>query len=259
MEMWSNQPHFQKVASPSVHPPKSKMPLIDPTSLAKIVAQAHPALLLAAYYIRFPSLVADPVSTLLKSILPLAVIQTTYVLASLPAVGSGARIVKKAKLNAPKKTEAPSGNPFVCCYFLISYQPANINPQTVLISLLLSLFTIPLLAALQILFGAPLTSHLPHTLLSSAHIALLAIFPLIYVHGTDSRKWREIVGAHSPVDEVFGGAVGAFLGAWVGAVPIPLDWDREWQKWPVTIVTGAYLGYMVGKVAGGWFCRGKRM
>ncbi len=27
-----------------------------------------------------------------------------------------------------------------------------------------------------------------------------------------------------PFDEVFGGTVGTFLGAWLGAVPIPLDW-----------------------------------
>jgi phosphatidylinositol glycan class F len=136
---------------------------------------------------------------------------------------------------------------------------ANNRLQTVFFALLLSLFSIPILAAIQILFGAPITSHLPHTILSSAHIALLAIFPLIYVHGADSQKWREVVSAYSPLDEVFGGALGAFLGAWVGAVPIPLDWDREWQKWPVTIVTGAYLGYTIGKIAGGWIFRGKKI
>lgn len=64
---------------------------------------------------------------------------------------------------------------------------------------------------------------------------------------------------YSPLDEVFGGSLGALVGAWLGAVPIPLDWDREWQKWPVTVVTGAYLGYGVGKVVGGWVCKGKRV
>jgi phosphatidylinositol glycan class F len=53
--------------------------------------------------------------------------------------------------------------------------------------------------------------------------------------------------------------VGAFVGAWLGAVPIPLDWDREWQKWPVTIVTGIYLGYVLGKGIGGYLVKGKRI
>lgn len=63
----------------------------------------------------------------------------------------------------------------------------------------------------------------------------------------------------SPIDEVYGATLGAFVGAWAGAVPIPLDWDREWQKWPVTIVTGAYLGYVLGKLAGRWLLKGKRI
>jgi phosphatidylinositol glycan class F len=118
--------------------PASKMPVIDPvtmsgidaataaaavkpslpiellpTDVAKIVSQAHPALLLAAYYFRFPALVAEPVPTLLQSILPVALIQTVYAVLCLPAVGSGTKLVKKAKLNAPKKTELPTGNAFV--------------------------------------------------------------------------------------------------------------------------------------------------
>ena len=35
--------------------------------------------------------------------------------------------------------------------------------------------------------------------------------------------------------------------------------DREWQKWPVTIVTGAYLGYAVGRPVGQYLLRGKRI
>lgn len=51
--------------------------------------------------------------------------------------------------------------------------------------------------------------------------------------------------------------MGAVVGAWLGAVPIPLDWDRAWQAWPVTIVTGGYIGWGVGReigrvVGGGW-------
>lgn len=53
--------------------------------------------------------------------------------------------------------------------------------------------------------------------------------------------------------------LGACAGAWVGAVPIPLDWDREWQKWPVTVLVGCYGGAVVGKVVGGWVFKGARV
>lgn len=76
----------------------------------------------------------------------------------------------------------------------------------------------------------------------------------------DSVRWLEIASLYAPVDEVFGAALGCALGAWLGAVPIPLDWDREWQKWPITVVTGAFGGYVVGKVVGGFgWVRGNRI
>lgn len=73
-----------------------------------------------------------------------------------------------------------------------------------------------------------------------------------------SKDWHEILSASAPFDEAFGGLVGACVGAWLGAVPIPLDWDREWQKWPVTIVCGIYAGYLVGKLLGGTVALGRR-
>ena len=51
----------------------------------------------------------------------------------------------------------------------------------------------------------------------------------------------------------------AFLtvfGAWVGAFPIPLDWDRDWQRWPVTVVVGALGGHTVGLVLVVGMCSG---
>lgn len=79
-------------------------------------------------------------------------------------------------------------------------------------------------AVALVLFGAPVTTHIPHTLLCAAHMSLLASIPLIYVHGVDGQKWRDLAGLAAPIDEVLGAALGALLGAWLGAVPIPLDW-----------------------------------
>nr|XP_040582594.1 uncharacterized protein LOC121131098 [Lepeophtheirus salmonis] len=35
---------------------------------------------------------------------------------------------------------------------------------------------------------------------------------------------------------------GALFGAWIGAFPIPLDWDRDWQDWPIPCCIGASVG-----------------
>ncbi|CZS98516.1 related to GPI-anchor biosynthesis protein PIG-F [Rhynchosporium agropyri] len=231
-------------ASPQVITVKPSSPIeLLPNDIARIFSQIHPAILLSAFYLRFSALVAQPTSTLLSSLLPLAVVQILYAVVCLPAVGSSTKVVKKVKLNASKKPQGAAATRILTSF----------------VALLFTTFSIPILSVLQILFGAPLTTQLPHTLLCSAHVALLTAFPLIYVHGSDARKWREVVSLYSPIDEVFGGAVGCLLGAWVGAVPIPLDWDREWQKWPVTIVAGAYAGYVLGKTIGAWGLKGKRI
>ena len=69
------------------------------------------------------------------------------------------------------------------------------------------------------------------------------------------REWHRVLllggGAFHPVDFVwFGGAWGAALGAWAGAMPIPLDWDRPWQRWPVSCVLGTAMGAMAGSTVG---------
>ncbi|KAF7874051.1 hypothetical protein EAF04_002723 [Stromatinia cepivora] len=214
------------------------------SNMARIVTHVQPAILLSAYYFRFSALVADPVHTLLHSLLPVALLQVAYAVTCLPAAGSN--MAKKLKPGEKRK----------------GVEGGEVNHKifTTIFALILTATTVPAVTALQILFGAPFTTHMEHTLLSSAHISLLALFPLFYIHGVDSVRWLEIASLYAPVDEVFGAAVGCALGAWLGAVPIPLDWDREWQKWPVTVITGAFGGYVVGKFVGGFAgVRGKRI
>jgi phosphatidylinositol glycan class F len=123
----------------------------------------------------------------------------------------------------------------------------------------LSLLVAPGLHALLVLFGAPLLALAPHTALLAAHASLLAVFPLLYSRGVDGRQWRAVAAFAAPMDEVFGGLVGAAAGAWLGAIPIPLDWDRDWQRWPVTVLVGMSVGYVVGKAVGGTLGFGRRL
>lgn len=41
------------------------------------------------------------------------------------------------------------------------------------------------------------------------------------------------------------------MGGWLGAIPIALDWDREWQAWPVTVLVGVIGGWAVGRMLTG--------
>ncbi|KAF4462196.1 glycosylphosphatidylinositol anchor biosynthesis 11 [Fusarium albosuccineum] len=218
------------------------IPLLN-SPLALPVSVVHQLVLAGLFVWRFEALVADPVATLQISLPVVAAIQAAYVTLCLPPAGSsGAKASKKLRPGEKKKsdTREPSAIP------------------TAVISLLLSLILTPILHVLFILFGAPFLTHVSHTFLCCAHIAVLAIFPVFYVRGSDPVPLQAVIGVSAPFDQTFGGFVGTVVGAWLGAVPIPLDWDREWQKWPVTIVVGAYIGYFVGaKLLGNVFF-GKR-
>jgi GPI ethanolamine phosphate transferase 2/3 subunit F len=132
--------------------------------------------------------------------------------------------------------------------------PDQIQPT--ILSLILTLALPPLpLTALALILGAPLypPSLIPYTFLLSVHVSLLAILPLFYTHGVSGFVWRDVMAAWLPFDEagVWGGFVGCFVGGWIGAVPMALDWDRDWQAWPIPVVTGVYLGWAVGRVLTG--------
>jgi phosphatidylinositol glycan class F len=135
---------------------------------------------------------------------------------------------------------------------------ADIYCQSAILSLILTAIVTPAVYILLVLFGAPFLDYTQHTLLCAAHFSLLALFPVFYSRGVDPAALLSVAGAQAPLDETFGGLLGAVLGAWLGAVPIPLDWDRDWQRWPVTIVVGLYAGHCLGAKLGGVPLYGKR-
>jgi phosphatidylinositol glycan class F len=95
-------------------PVKPSLPIeLLPTDLARIFSHAHPALLLSAYALRFQALVADPTTTLLNTLLPLAVLQTSYAILCLPATGSSTKPAKKPKPGAKKTNDATSSSKFL--------------------------------------------------------------------------------------------------------------------------------------------------
>lgn len=120
----------------------------------------------------------------------------------------------------------------------------------IVISLVLSA---PLFVAL-ILLGAPLASHLKETYLLSIHLSLLIFYPLLVLYKYDYKllvKFLDTDGVYNAIakNQILLSAVLAVIGTWFGVIPIPLDWDRDWQQWPITLLTGAYIGSFVGGIA----------
>ncbi|KAK7180338.1 GPI biosynthesis protein family Pig-F [Paraphaeosphaeria sporulosa] len=235
--------------------PKPRAPAtptdVLPTDAAQLYTHIHPILVLSLYALQFPSIVADPVPALATALVPLGILQIAYVAICLPPTGGTATpVVDKKKPGSGAGEKGKKGG--MRGTIIVRLLPGFLS------LIVASIVIAPLLAAILVLFGAPLTTHHAHTLLAAAHISFLATLPLVYVHGVDGAAWRDIIALLRPVDEVYGGMIGGVVGAWLGAVPIPLDWDREWQKWPVTIVSGAYVGWAVGKMVGG-FLKGRKI
>jgi len=105
-----------------------------------------------------------------------------------------------------------------------------------------------------VLFGAALTVDVSETFHLAALAASLSIWPCIFHYGLQWDNWVAsiFVFEGSPLTGIEGclslGGKGALIGLWLGAIPIPLDWDRPWQQWPITCVVGTLMGHALGLI-----------
>jgi len=112
-----------------------------------------------------------------------------------------------------------------------------------------------------VLFGAPLTTHILQTALLALVVAILTVFTPACVLGLPSLNsdtpsmisrltWTRLFVELSPRNAIERAmlypTVGTFIGGWLGAIPIALDWDRPWQAWPLTPLFGSLGGYVIG-------------
>ncbi|KAG5635370.1 hypothetical protein H0H81_011517 [Sphagnurus paluster] len=116
-----------------------------------------------------------------------------------------------------------------------------------------------ILHAVLVLFGAPLTTHIPHTYLLALLLALLTLFPPAYALGPPTRTstthftWVRLFAQGSirnPIERALVyPALGAALGCWAGTIPLALDWDRPWQAYPLPPAYGALAGHILASIA----------
>ncbi|XP_071731825.1 uncharacterized protein [Rutidosis leptorrhynchoides] len=105
-----------------------------------------------------------------------------------------------------------------------------------------------------IALGAPVgTQYFLKTLNWSLLMSAFTVVPAASVYGSSWFDWHRIF-AHTKLIEsvdymICLPAHGAVIGAWFGAWPMPLDWERAWQEWPICVTYGAIIGYLVGMLA----------
>ncbi|CAE1146815.1 PIGF [Acanthosepion pharaonis] len=105
---------------------------------------------------------------------------------------------------------------------------------------------------LAVCFGAPFLTETSETFHFAMLLTCCAVLPAVVTLGNNFSLWVKVYADNSPD---IGCALVAFilsvcsiLGAWLGAFPIPLDWDRPWQVWPISCVFGTLAGYGVGLI-----------
>ncbi|KAL1902661.1 Glycosylphosphatidylinositol (GPI) anchor assembly protein [Sporothrix stenoceras] len=241
----------------------SFVPTASTTSFAPFAVAARngsPAVLLAALALCFNDLVGDPklrqggvdadadstaIATLAGLLGVATVVQVAASVVGLPPAGSVAPPPPPQNNDSAKKQRKAARK---------DGRKPNVIVTTVL-SLVLTALATPLVHLVLVLFGAPFLAQTSRTFLCAAHLAVLGLYPVIYTRGTDGMgAWRALASGSQTakqLDAAVGGLWGACAGAWLGAVPIPLDWDRSWQAWPITVVVGIYLGHAVGRTLGG--------
>ncbi|KAK7411617.1 hypothetical protein VNO78_03052 [Psophocarpus tetragonolobus] len=102
--------------------------------------------------------------------------------------------------------------------------------------------------------GAPVTiQYLPKTVNWALMMSVFTTVPASCVLGSSWADWRRIFAQTKPNGSIEYliclPAHGAVIGAWFGAWPMPLDWERPWQEWPISVSYGTIAGYLVAMVA----------
>lgn len=114
-----------------------------------------------------------------------------------------------------------------------------------------TVFTVLVMTAvffiMSILYGAEIFSKHEETLMFSSLLSILTIFP-ICLNVSPSAVLSAFLSAkpnHKMELLMYRNLYMAILGAWIGGIVIPLDWDRPWQQWPIPCSIGALVGFFM--------------
>lgn len=107
-----------------------------------------------------------------------------------------------------------------------------------------------------VVLGAPVgIKYWTATAYWSLLMSLFTFVPAACVFGASKVGWQNALSystyctSSDVVDYMISApSHGAVIGAWLGAWPMPLDWERPWQEWPICVTYGAIAGHLIGMV-----------
>ena len=108
------------------------------------------------------------------------------------------------------------------------------------------------LVYITVCFGAPVMSEWRQTGMFCLLLLLLTVYPCLLVEGPSLQSLSKVYTVEADnlttLQTLHCNALYSLLGAWLGATPLPLDWDRDWQVWPVSCCLGAALGNLLANL-----------
>ncbi|RNA19869.1 phosphatidylinositol-glycan biosynthesis class F [Brachionus plicatilis] len=100
-------------------------------------------------------------------------------------------------------------------------------------------------------FGAYLIEDFLATLIFSIFLSLISVMPFLIMikHKSPIELLERLLFRQeykTNIEQALSRVSrGSIIGAWFGALVIPLDWDKWWQKWPISCIIGAVVGILV--------------
>ncbi|KAK4881985.1 hypothetical protein RN001_005304 [Aquatica leii] len=112
--------------------------------------------------------------------------------------------------------------------------------------------TIVIYYVVAVLFGAPFLSGHEETFMFSLLLTVLTALPSCLHLGADTTisLLIELTSFEGDIitESIRQSICGTLFGAWLGAIVIPLDWDRPWQVWPIPCSLGSMIGYICSNI-----------
>jgi phosphatidylinositol glycan class F len=127
------------------------------------------------------------------------------------------------------------------------------GPLLIFGSIVISILLVVPLYVLLVILGAPFMSYTKETLALCLHLSLLVFNPLLVLYKFDFNQFKLLFVQDKIYNRIFthpilSASLMVIITTWLGVIPIPLDWDRPWQQWPITLLVGGYLGTIIGSI-----------